>query len=74
MSGVFGIETIDVITLCDFAAVYLLIFESVAIPHNTMVLFGSYGIVPSSEMFIIPEIASALIAGVVVDWKRLSKK
>ena len=48
--------------------------ESVAIPHNTMVLFGSYGIVPSSKMFIIWGIASALIAGVivvVVDWKRL---
>ena len=60
---------------CDFFAVYFLIFESVAIPHNTMVLFGSYGIVLSSEMFIIQEIASALIAGVivvVVDWKRLS--
>lgn len=59
---------------CDFFAVYLLIFESVAIPHNTMVLFGSYGIVLSSEMFIIQEIVSALIAGVivvVVDWKRL---
>jgi hypothetical protein len=39
-----------------------------------MVLFDSYGIVPSSEMFIIQEIASALIAGVivfVVDRKRL---
>ena len=61
---------------CDFFAVYWLIFESVAIPHNTMVLFGSYGIVPSSEMFIIQEIASALIAGVIVvivDWK-LAKK
>ena len=48
--------------------------ESVAIPHNTMFLFGSYGIVPSSKMFIIQEIASALIAGVIVvivDWKRL---
>ena len=29
------------VVLCDFAAVYLLIFGSVAIPHNTMVLFGS---------------------------------
>jgi hypothetical protein len=41
-----------------------------------MVLFGSYGIVPSSKMFIIQEIASALIAGVIVvmvDWK-LAKK
>ena len=59
---------------CDFFAVALLIFESIAIPHNTMVLFGSYGIVPSSEMYIIQETASALIAGVivaVVDWKRL---
>jgi len=58
----------------DFFAVAFLIFESVAIPHNTMVLFGSYGIVPSSEMFVIQEIVSALIAGVVVvvvDWKRL---
>ena len=64
------------ITLCDFAAVYLLIFESVAVPHNTMVLFGSYGIVPSSKIFIIQEIASALIAGVivvVVDWKLVKK-
>jgi hypothetical protein len=41
-----------------------------------MVLFGSYGIVPSSEMFIIQEIVSALIAGVtvvIVDWKRIKK-
>ena len=62
------------ISLCDFAAVYLLIFESIAVPHNTMGLFGSYGIVPSSEMFIIQEIVSALIAGVIVgmvDWKRI---
>ena len=39
-----------------------------------MVLFGSHGIVLSSKMSIIQEIASALIAGaivVVVDWKRL---
>ena len=36
---------------CDFFAVYFLIFESVAIPYNTMVLFGSYGIVLSSKMF-----------------------
>jgi len=61
---------------CDFFAMYLLIFESVAIPHNTMVLFGSYGIVLSSKMFIIQEIVSALIAGVVVvtvDWKLVKK-
>ena len=41
-------------------------------PHNTLILFGSYGVIHSSEMFIIPEIASALIAGVIVvivDWK-----
>jgi len=46
-------------------------------PHNTLILFGSYGIVPSSEMFIIQEIVSALIAGVVVvvvDWKRLLRR
>ena len=58
----------------DFFAVAFLIFEAIAVPHNTMVLLGSYGIVQSSEMFIIQEIASALIAGVivvVVDWKRL---
>jgi len=39
-----------------------------------MVLFGSPGIVLSSKMFIIQEIVSAFIAGViavVVDWKRL---
>ena len=51
-----------------------LIFESVAVLHNTLVLFGSYGIVPSSKMFVIREIASALIAGaivVIVDGKRL---
>ena len=46
---------------CDFWAVYLLIFESVAIPHNTMVLFGSYGIVLSSKMFVIQEIAWLLL-------------
>jgi len=60
--------------LCDFFAVYLLIFESIAVPHDTMVLFGSYGIVLSSKIFIIQEIASAFIAGaivVVVDGKRL---
>ena len=50
----------------DFFAVAFLIFESVAIPHNTMVLFGSYGIVLSSEMYLMQEIVSALIAGVVV--------
>ena len=62
------------ILCCDFFAVYLLIFEAIAVPHNTLVLFGSYGIVLSSEMFLIQEIASALIAGVIVvimDWKRL---
>ena len=39
-----------------------------------MVLFGSYGIVLNSKMFLMQEIASALIAGVivvVVDWKRI---
>lgn len=42
-----------ILVICsDFFAVYFLIFESVAIPHNTMVLFGSYGIVLSSEMFV----------------------
>jgi hypothetical protein len=54
--------------------VAFLIFESVAVLHNTLVLFGSYGIVPSSKMFVIREIASALIAGaivVIVDGKRL---
>ena len=64
------------ITLCDFFAVYLLIFEAIAVPHNTMVLFGSYGIVLSSKMFIMQEIASASIAGVivvVVDWKLVKK-
>ena len=61
---------------CDFWAVYLLIFESVAIPHNTMVLFGAQWIVPSSEMYLIQEIVSAFIAGVivvVVDWKKAEK-
>ena len=64
------------ILCCDFFAVYLLIFEAIAVPHNTLVLFGSYGIVLSSEMFLIQEIASALIAGVivvVVDWKMIQK-
>jgi hypothetical protein len=31
-----------------------------------MVLFGAYGIVPSPKKFSIQEIASALIAGVIV--------
>ena len=36
------------ILCCDFFAVYhLLIFEAIAVPHNTLVLFGSYGIVLS---------------------------
>jgi len=64
------------ILCCDFLAVYLLIFEAIAVPHNTLVLFGSYGIVLSSEMFLIQEIASALIAGVIVvivDWKMIKK-
>ena len=65
------------ILCCDFFAVYhLLIFEAIAVPHNTLVLFGSYGIVLSSEMFLIQELASALIAGVIVvivDWKMIKK-
>ena len=51
---------------CDFFAVYFLIFESIAVPHNTMVLFGSYRIVLSSKVFIVQEIVSALIAGIIV--------
>jgi hypothetical protein len=35
-------------------------------PHNTLILFGSYGVIHSSEMFIIQEIVSALIAGIIV--------
>jgi len=61
----------------DFFAVAFLIFEAIAVPHNTMVLFGLPGVVPSSEMFIIQEIVSALIAGVIVviaDWKRLLRR
>ena len=45
--------------------------------HNTLILFGSYGVIHSSKMVIIQEIASALIAGVivvVVDWKRLLRR
>ena len=60
----------------DFFAVAFLIFEAIAVPHNTMVLFGSYGIVLSSKMFIVQEVASALIAVVVVvvvDWRRIKK-
>jgi len=61
----------------DFFAVAFLIFESIAVPHNTMVLFGSYGIVLSSKMFLIQEIVSVLIAGVlvvIVDWEKLLRK
>ena len=50
-------------------------FES--IPHNTLVLLGTYGIIHSSKMFLIQGIASALIAGaivVVLDWKRLLRR
>jgi hypothetical protein len=42
-----------------------------------MVLFGFYRIVPSSKLFLLQEIASVLIAGVivvVVDWKRLLRR
>ncbi|NOR78830.1 MAG: hypothetical protein GQ523_10570 [Methanophagales archaeon] len=48
-----------------------------AVPHNTMVLFRSYGIVPSSKLLLIQEIASVLIAVVivaVVDWKRVLRR
>ncbi len=61
----------------DLLATYSIIFGSIAVPHNTLVLLGSYGIVQSSEMFVMQEIASALIAGVivvVVDWKRLWRR
>jgi hypothetical protein len=61
----------------DFWAVYILIFELIAIPHNTLVLFGQWGIVLSSKMFLIQKIASALIAGViviVVDWKSVLRR
>ena len=34
---------------------YIHPFESVAIPHNTLVLFGSYGIVPSSKIVSHPK-------------------
>jgi hypothetical protein len=48
-----------------------------ALRPNTMVLFGSYGIVPSSKLLLLQEIAPALIAGVivvVVDWKRVLRR
>lgn len=59
------------VILCDFFASYLLLIGSIAVPHNTMVLFGSYGMVLTSEMLRNLKVASALIAGVVViivDW------
>jgi hypothetical protein len=41
------------------------------------VLHAFCGVVPSSKMYITQEIASALIAGVIVvivDWKRLLRR
>ena len=68
------LSRIGLVILCDFLAVYLLIIGSIAIPHNTMILFGSHGIVLSSEMLHILKLTSASIAGgivVRVDWNRL---
>ncbi len=65
------------VILCDFFALYLLIIGSIAIPNNTMVLFGSQGIILSSKMLHIQKVASALITGiivVIVDWKLLLEK
>lgn len=65
------------VIFCDFFTVYLLIIGSIAIPHNTMVLFGSQGIVLSSKMLHIQKVASALITGIIVviaDWKLLLEK
>lgn len=69
-----GLSRIGLIILCDFFAVYLLIIGSIAVPHNTMVLFGSHGIVSSQETLHSLKLASVLIAGLVVviaDWRSL---
>jgi len=64
------------VVLCDFVAIQILVFEMLAVPHNTMLLLGLCGAVPTGTYFI-QEIASALIAGVIVvmvDWKRLLRR
>ena len=67
----------SLVILCDFFAVYLLIIGSIAIPPNTMVLFGSQGIVLSSKTLHIMKVALALITGIiviVVDWRSLFRR
>jgi len=63
------------VILGDFFAVYLLIIGLIALPHNTMVLIGSPGIVVSTEMLHSLRAASVVIAGIIVvilDRKRFS--
>jgi len=67
----------SLVIVCDFFAVYLLIIGSIAIPHNTMVLFGSPGIVLSSKMLQVLKVASAVITGIiviVVNWRSVFTK
>jgi len=64
----------SLVIFCDFFAVYLLIIGSIAIPHNTMVLFDSQGIVLTLKMLQVLKVASVLITGIiviVVNWRSL---
>ncbi|MGB2726950.1 MAG: hypothetical protein WBD09_00535 [Halobacteriota archaeon] len=64
----------SLVIVCDFFVVYLIIIGSIAIPHNTMVLFGSPGIVLSPKLLHVLKVASAVITGIiviVVNWRSL---
>ena len=63
------------VILGDFFAVYLIILGLLAIPHTTLVLLGSRGIIVSTEMLHSVRAASVIIAVIVVlilDRKRFS--
>jgi hypothetical protein len=54
------------VILGDFFAVYLLAIGLLAIPHNTLVLIGSPGIILSTNMLQRLRAASVVIAGIIV--------
>ncbi|RZN37870.1 MAG: hypothetical protein EFT35_05525 [Methanophagales archaeon ANME-1-THS] len=55
-----------VVILSDFCAVYLLTVGLLTIPHNTLVLIGSPGIIVSTKMLQRLKAASVILAGIIV--------
>lgn len=54
------------VILCDFCAVYLLMVGVLAIPHHTLVLSGSSGIISSTKTLHSLRVASVILAGIIV--------